>query len=214
MSASRGPHAPLLILGMDIGQAYDSGCYVGVCPSGLRPGGALPNWQVCIAEIAPLGVSYKKLAVRARQIVEACEAQGWTGILAVDATGVGRPVLESLREDPPLPWEVLGITSHGGQNLRGEWPDIRVPKESLVTALSASIDNRALIVPPNLPASERLAAQLLTYKAKRNMRTGRTKYEAAREKDHDDLVAALTLATFVGNHVYTVNAARSGFGGG
>ncbi|MFJ3856127.1 hypothetical protein ACIPRL_07870 [Streptomyces sp. NPDC090085] len=208
MTKPTGPHAPLLFLGMDIGQRNDPAAYVGIVPAGLRPGGLLPVWQVAVCETAPLGAPYKALAARARQIVTAYDAQGWGGILAADATGVGRPVLELLREDPPLPWDVLGITAHGGHRVTGTWPDLNAPKSRLVSALSAAIDNRALTVPEG-PATERLAGQLLTYRAKARA-GGRVRYEAARETDHDDLVSALQQAMFAGETWYSTNADRSG----
>lgn len=200
----------LLFLGLDIGQSADSAAYVGVVPAGMRPGGVLPRWSVAVCETAPLGTAYKALAARARQLLARLDEQGWACLLAVDATGVGRPVLEMIREDPHPPGDVLGVTSHGGVNLAGEWPDIRVPKRGLVAALGAAVDNRALSVPGTAPAAQRLAEQLKAYRAKRNTRTGHVRYEAARESDHDDLVAALQLAAWSGDHWFTVNAARLG----
>lgn len=207
------PSAPrLLFLGVDVGQARDSAAYVAVVPAGMRPGGVLPRWHVAVCETAPLGTPYRALAARARGLLGSLDAQGWACLGAVDATGVGRPVVELIREDPPPPCDVLAVTAHGGHRLAGQWPDVRVPKRALVAALGAAVDNRALTVPEALPAASRLAAQLGAYRAKPDPRTGHVRYEAARETDHDDLVAALQLAVWAGDHWYTVNAARLGRG--
>lgn len=208
-------HAPvpaprLLFLGVDIGQSRDSAAYVGVVPDGRRPGGILPKWRAAVCETAPLGTPYRAVAGRARQLLDGLDEQGWACLAAVDATGVGRPVVEMIREDPHPAGDVLAVTSHGGYALTGQWPDVRVPKRHLVASLGAAVDNQAFTVPPSLPAASRLGAQLRAYREKRNARTGHVRHEAAREADHDDLVAALQLAVWAGDHWFTVNAARLG----
>ncbi|MEV0477057.1 hypothetical protein AB0I50_45630, partial [Streptomyces prunicolor] len=121
--------------------------------------------------------------------------------------GGGGRYLHRLRSGSGRRWRTA---SHGGYTLTGQWPDVRVPKRHLVASLGAAVDNQAFTVPPSLPAASRLGAQLRAYREKRNARTGRVRHEAAREADHDDLVAALQLAVWAGDHWFTVNAARLG----
>lgn len=194
-----------VFLGLDVGKKRDAAAWVGVVPK--RMGQAeQPVWSVVVCEQAPIGTPYAHLASRTRDLATAFSGGGWPVLVAVDATGIGAAVVEDLRMGAQKA-EVLAVTAHGGKKLTGEWPDLGVPKNRLVGSLDEAMRRGGLTVTPTLPAAETLKAQLKTYVAKFSTGgagTGRVKYEAARERDHDDTVSAAQLAVFAGAYWWDI----------
>lgn len=115
--------------------------------------------------------------------------------LVVDATGLGRPVVEAMEEAGLSPIPVV-IT--GGVNeihAPGEW-SWRLPKKNLVTTLQILLSRKILHLPPNHALAAAMQNEMRTFKRKQNPNTMHDSFEAGRELEHDDLVFALGLASW------------------
>ena len=113
--------------------------------------------------------------------------------LVVDATGVGRPVLDVMRERGLKP---IGITITGGIDaVEREWNDIRVPKRTLAAIMQVVLQSGRLKIAADMELTPALTRELETFKVKINV-NGSEAFEAWRETDHDDLVLAAALAVW------------------
>jgi hypothetical protein len=111
--------------------------------------------------------------------------------LVVDATGVGRPVVDMLRKEG-LSFSPILIT--GGDIEHHEHGFYRVPKRNLVSAVQIALQSAELKIAEDLELAETLRKELLNFRVKVNISTAHDSYEAWREGDHDDLVLAVSLA--------------------
>lgn len=142
----------------------------------------------------PLGTKYQRICeIVADRMLHTPRPK----YLAVDQTGVGRPVLEMLG-----PLNPIGITITGGQEVTpGDWPNTwKVPKRDLVTALQVPAQQRTLRFAPKLEHAELLAKEMLNFRAKIST-SGHDTYEAWREADHDDLVLAAAIGCWTAEQV-------------
>lgn len=115
--------------------------------------------------------------------------------LVVDATGVGRPVVDLLRAAGlrPIPVNITGgnvVTSeHGFRN---------VPKRDLVTTLQVLLQSKRLKFAKGIPQVKTLIDELLAFQVKIST-DGRDTYgNDWRQNPHDDMVLALALACWYG----------------
>jgi hypothetical protein len=128
-------------------------------------------------------------------------------VLAVDTTGVGRPVADMLKarleewltvdQDTILHHAWITITGNDSVS-RAEGGGIRVPKRDLASAPLVLMQNKQLKIAEGLQLADTLRRELLNFKVKINIATGHDSYEAWREGDHDDLVLAVAMACWCG----------------
>ena len=138
-----------------------------------------------------LGTSYPAIVARIGQI--AMRTRGAT--LVVDATGVGRAIVDLLRTSGLDPY---AITITAGENVSSDGMQYRVPKRDLVGAAQLLLQTRRLKIARSLPHVDLLVRELQNFKVKIDPRTAHDSYAAWREGDHDDLVLALTVALWMG----------------
>jgi len=103
--------------------------------------------------------------------------------LAVDATGVGLPLVEQLR-DASLPLELTPIAITSGQSIGNLPHATTVPRNVLLHNLRRVFEMSGLRIPANLPGVDQLREELV---ALGNPSAGR----------HDDLAFALALALWI-----------------
>jgi hypothetical protein len=115
--------------------------------------------------------------------------------MAVDATGVGRPVIDMIR-DANLPASVYAITLTGGDAVIRDGLERRVPKRDVASAIAVLLQTGRLRIARGLKESETLLRELLNFRVKISL-SGHDSYEAWREKEHDDLVLAVGLAAWL-----------------
>src|SRR5262249_23891553 len=148
----------------------------------------------------PLGLSYPALAAALVERFARPPLSGST--LVVDQTGVGRPVVELLRQqriDATIrPVQITAghqatPTKGGGQN---------VPKKELVSTLQVLLQHRRIKVASALEHAPLLVRELEAYRLKVTASANET-FEAKREGDHDDLVMAVALAAWAGVRMNT-----------
>src|SRR5262249_29878445 len=133
-----------------------------------------------------------------KDVVELFERPPLSGsVLCVDATGVGRAVVDLFRKARPKA-RLIPITITGG-SVESSGPDgWTVPKRDLAGVLQVLLGQRRLQVSPALPLAPVLARELSTFKVKVSLATGNESFEAWRERDHDDLVLAVAMACWYG----------------
>lgn len=185
-------------VGVDIGQAVDPTAIVVI--ETYRPerehidDRPERQHQIRWIEKVPLGTSYERVVERIAVVAERCVLIGHP-VLVVDATGVGRPVVDMLRARSSA--SVRAVTFTGGdKEKKVSAYATRVPKRDLVTALEVVLQARRLHVVPDCPLQDDLAAELGSFEVNLSAR-GHDTYDGASGK-HDDLVSALMLAAWWG----------------
>jgi hypothetical protein len=119
--------------------------------------------------------------------------------LVVDYTGVGRPVLEMLRKAKVGASVVpLFVTSGKGASAdgRGGW---LAPRQELAATLQVLLQSRRLRVAPALPEAAMLAKELAAFQVK-VPGSAEMEMDAWRQGAHDDLVLAVAVAAWLGEH--------------
>jgi phage FluMu gp28-like protein len=178
------PNRNRFYLGLDLGQRRD--------PSAV----AVVEWAgesllLRHVERAPLGTPYPKLVARIRRMVEHAELRGQCG-LAVDATGVGAPVVEMLRA-AHLDCEICAVTITGGERENQTAAGWNVPKRDLIAGVQVLLERGELRIAPQLREVGPLVRELMDMKEILR-RGGTVRLGADGCGEHDDLVIALALA--------------------
>ena len=142
-------------------------------------------------ERMPLGTPYPRVAERAAKITRTPEMAGRCS-LVVDATGVGRPVVDMLRKErlgcTLMP---VNITRGASESQGGGY--YGVPKRDLVTGLQVLLQCGGLQIASGIPHGAALAAEMAEMRVKVTA-AGNVQFGAWREGTHDDLVLAVALA--------------------
>ena len=116
--------------------------------------------------------------------------------LVVDATGVGKPILDLAREQGLRP---NGVIITGGETSSHERGIDRVPKRELVTTLQVALQAKRLRIAEDLPLAELLLKEFRGFRVKISL-TGHASFGndvgSWREADHDDLVLATALGVW------------------
>lgn len=181
--------------GLDLGQASDYTALVIIeryMPETPEPGlEGKPCYALRHAE-RWRGVPYTELVVKVGNLVQrigGCK-------LVVDATGVGRPVIDLFRlgKMPSL----VPVTIHGGsaESWDDEFRGWRVPKRDLVGTLSILLQQNRLRVAAALPLAAVLVQELRTFRVTIDSATSHESFSSWRESDHDDLVLGSALAVW------------------
>jgi hypothetical protein len=185
--------------GLDVGPAQDFTA-IAVLERTKAPHLNYPNQAVTFYAVRHLqrfspGTPYAEIAaVLAKRFGE---PPLYNSSLAVDITGVGRPVVDLLRK-AKIRATVKPITVTGGhgasRDVGGGW---HVPRKELVSTMQVLLQERRLKVAQALPEAATLQQELLNFKAKPSTAPLES-FEAWRENPHDDLVLAIAIAAWVG----------------
>jgi hypothetical protein len=111
----------------------------------------------------------------------------------VDATGVGRPVVDLLRDAIGSVAPIVPVVFTGGDSVRYEDGFYRVPKKDLVHNVMVLLQSGKLRIAERSEDSRALVNELTNMRIKITPEANST-YEAWRQGQHDDLVFALSLA--------------------
>jgi hypothetical protein len=214
----------LRIVGVDLGQQRDFTA-ITVIERGYVSAGPLYNahywykgreiyaarepvkleYHVRHLERPALGTSYVDVVERILELLISLGEE--EVVLAVDMTGVGRPVADMLKarlnewleQDRDVYLNTAWITITGGDSVtKAEGGGLRVPKCDLASAPLVLMQNGQLKIAEGLALAPVLKKELLNFKVKINIATGHDSYEAWREGDHDDLVLAVAMACWCG----------------
>jgi hypothetical protein len=117
-------------------------------------------------------------------------------VLVVDQTGVGQAVIDCLVEAQLSATMVpIMITSSWGKS-RTDGKQWFVPKRELVFCLQRLLRSKRIQI-ASLPERAALAQELMAFQV-RVTKSGNETFAARSERDHDDLVLAVALATWWG----------------
>lgn len=197
------------LIGVDLGQAND---YTALCilerpevvkgwPEGRRHG---HTYSLRHLERLPLGTPYPEQVKRVSTLLQALRAlpagKRAPVHLVVDQTGVGRPVVDMLREAGH--YTLHAVTIHGGDTATRDGQEHRVPKRELVSVLQVLLQSRRLLIAAELPLAETLQREMLAFKVTISKSGHDTYGNDWRENDHDDLVLSAALAAWAGERVF------------
>ena len=148
----------------------------------------IQSFRIVGAHRPSLGTSYPIIGAQIRAILDDMPDAD----LIVDATGVGRGVIDILRG---LGLHPVAITITGGAEINkvSRW-DIRVPKAELVSSLIAASQQGRLRIAPALPLRDVLTQEIAAF-SPRHTATGLMAYEG-KDGAHDDLVLAVAMGIF------------------
>lgn len=138
-----------------------------------------------------LGTPYPEVVERVLRVTNDGKLAGRCH-LAVDGTGVGRPVVDLLRMGQPKA-KLLPVTFTTGHAETYEQGFYRVPKRDLIIGLQVVLQRRGLQIAAGLPHARTLVEELEAVEV-RISAAGNEQYAAWREGTHDDLVFAVALA--------------------
>lgn len=151
------------------------------------------RYDLRYVERLPLGQDYLAIVQQISTIVNTAPIRGCT--LAVDYSGVGRPVFTMLQEAGLRP---IGIQITGGGAWTREGQGFNVAKSFLMSNLLKLINKRQLHIPADLPDLDLLRAELQDLRTTTSA-AGYTRVSAA-EGRHDDLALSLAVAAFAAVH--------------
>ena len=193
-----------LILGLDLGQSQDHSALCGVERVRL----ALPIYRrkfryvVRLLDEFPLGVSYPD---QIKRVVKTLEHPALKNSrMAVDYTGVGRPVFDLLKDARP-PSILYPVLTTSGHNVTYDpkTREIHAPKTEQVSLLQVLLEADLINWHPKLSAAGRLKDQLSRFRVKITKAKNQT--FGAESGTNDDLVSSLMLACFLGEQVGDAN---------
>jgi Terminase RNaseH-like domain len=176
-------------LGLDLGQAAD---YTALVIAERLPAEENPAYHLRHLQRFKIGTPYPQIVESVKTLTERPEFREHC-VLAIDATGVGAPVVDMV-EAAELPCPLYSVHIHGGDRVTNEGRHYRVPKRDLVSAVQVLLQNARLKIAEGLPETKLLIKELLNFRVKIAPTTAHDSYAAWREADHDDLVLATALA--------------------
>jgi hypothetical protein len=196
-----------IVMGVDIGQKRDPTAIAVVEHErrvvGRKPvtsGDVIVRWKEQTEhhysarhlERLPLGTPYPEVARRVAELADGVKER--TGKRAsklyVDATGVGQPVVDMLKETGVRP---VGVYfNYGDKRVETSRTQISLGKAYLVSRLQALLQSGRIHL-PRTDEAEALAQELLEYEIRVDQNAN-DRYGAFRVGTHDDLVTALGLA--------------------
>lgn len=176
-------------LGLDLGQAHD---FTALCIIERLDLDKQKIHHCRHLERFPIGTSYPHIGQHVARMVARSELKGQYRCI-VDATGVGRPVVDLLRKEgvSVIPVTITGGSEETSDGLGG----YRVPKRDLVSLLQVLLQSGRLLLAEGLPEVRALVDEMLTFQVKIT-EAANDVYGAWREGQHDDLVLALALAVW------------------
>lgn len=184
------------VLGLDLGQAQDYSALTAlerrwVSPPG-KPDEEEMHLTVKLLKRWELKTSYTQIVedVRARLKKPPLD----NPLLAVDQTGVGAAVVDMFKsaELPAILRPVLITGGHETSCVDGIW---HVPKKELVSSLQVMLQSQRLKI-ADVKDRDILVRELENFRIKVSV-AGNESYEAHRERDHDDMVLAVAMATWL-----------------
>ena len=194
-------------VGVDLGQSHDF-----TAIAGLERAELTGEWDPVVyawrkkirlrlryLERAPLGTPYPDVVERVVRVTRSPELAGRCHLI-VDATGVGRPVVDLLRRAKTECNLVPAIIT-GGETERISQGYYHIPKRDLIIGLQVLLQGAGLQIAAGLEHGPRLVKEMAEMRV-RVTSAGHEQYGAWREGVHDDLVFAVALACWGARKVY------------
>jgi len=179
------------IVGLDLGSVVD---YTALTVVSRSEKASQAHYDVVHMERIALGTSYMDILGRVCSVMASPELRG--APLIIDSTGCGRPVLDMFKKTG---LRTHGVTITGGREHSKDGADYLVPKRDLIMNLLVLLQDGRLLISSALPDAKALLKELLNVRVRINIHSN-VSFEAWRENVHDDLVLALSMATWYGEN--------------
>jgi len=194
-------------LGLDLGQAQDYSA-LAVCMDITDP--TLPSTSkrktLHLRYLERYQLPYPEVVRRVKRYFEHPLLAG-RAVLAVDATGVGRPVVDMMREEGfQLNMDLFPVLIHGGDREHFDKGFHRVPKRDLVFGAQVALQEERLKFAAGMEHLNVLVRELRDFRVKIDPRTAHDSYSHWREGMHDDLVLAVALAVWAASKASTTSS--------
>lgn len=192
-------------MGLDLGQSRDFSALVVVEMFGVidttdwrvEPKWEFTEYRVRHIHRYPLGTAYPRIAHDIVRLQDHPNLRGKCE-LAVDYTGVGRAVVDILKDEGVKRMTTIAIT--GGDNVnKNSTYDFSVPKRELLSTVHALFHAHQIRANPDLPFTEEIRQEIGNFGTKIN-NNGHITYEALLASDHDDLVISLSMACWLAEY--------------
>jgi hypothetical protein len=202
---------PQFIFSLDVGQAADytagSGLQRVPVPTGRTRTSYVGTSEVQEVEYEdhfrlgylrrwPLHTPYPVMASDAREVLGKIPG---TSQLTMDATGVGRPVVDYCRDMHPVGVIITGGSSVEQDRDTGFW---KVPKRVLISNMQVYMQDGRLKISSKLPLVDVFVKEALNFKMRINAQ-GNYSFEAWREGVHDDLILSVAIGLWWGHRTRT-----------
>jgi hypothetical protein len=184
----------MYFIGLDLGQRHDPTAIAIVERMDTYHAHGVPklhSLRVRHVERVPLGTPYPAVVERVRHLLKHHELTS-NCALAVDATGVGAPVVDMLKA-ARLGCDVSPVNITSGDRQTRSGPTWNVPKQDLFAAVQVVLDRNQLKLARNLKELGTLIRELTDVRGITQI-SGRIRLGADGCGEHDDLVIALALA--------------------
>lgn len=185
---------PEYFLGLDLGQASDWSA-LAILERSARPIAETPQgkgvWSCACRGLKrwPLGTPYTAIVDDMAKLVQKPPLRH--ARLIIDATGVGRPVVDMFVKSR-LPVKIVPAMITAGNKESYQDSFYHVAKVVLISTVVVHLQERRLRFARALPETPTLIKELQNYRVKVTPAANET--FSAREGEHDDLVLALALA--------------------
>lgn len=180
-------------IGLSLGQAQEHTALALMQRLPLAEG---PSFQVRHLQRYPIGSSYPSMAADLAQSLQREPFRSSRPRLAIDATTVGRPVVEMFKRQR-LPVTLRPVLITAGDKVTHEDGFTRIAKRDLVGLVQVALQTRTLRIAATLKDASTLVSELQNFRIKVTESTGDA-FLAWREGAHDDLVLAVALALWEG----------------
>jgi hypothetical protein len=186
-----------LLIGLDLGQQYDYTVLSVLETAEPKYYGRTRYVNYALVELqrAPLNVPYPKIVDGISKLTHNYLAlHNYTFL--VDYTGVGRPVVDMLREQQI---NVIAINTTGG--IFSNWKsgiEVSVPKKDIVTSLKATLESNRLQIIDSLTNYSLIIQEFVNFTEKKN-EFANLQFEA-KYGYHDDIVMSIGLAIWYGEN--------------
>lgn len=186
-------------VGLDLGQTHDPTA-IAVIQRRTVPK-ALPHYYILHLQRFELDTPYTDLIGRVVELLNRPAKAGGNVVplrgcvLGLDATGVGRPVVDMFKAARP-PCQLTPVTITGGRKATrddGEW---HVPKADLVAAIKLVMQGQRIHQDAKLPFGAMLKKELADFES-RITPSANEQYGVWREGQNDDLVLATAIAVWL-----------------
>jgi hypothetical protein len=200
---------PQYLFGLDLGQVNDPSALIG---AEWRPGER--RLDVNVIEQIQLGTTYPQIVKMVCRMSADTRLRGRC-VLAIDGTGVGRPVVDlfGLEKKKAADWSLeaeesrgdavglfakgVPISITGGRRTKFEGGFLLVPKRDLVVSVKVLLEQGVLRIGQRVPQHALLIKELDNFSMKIDARTAHDSYSAWREGEHDDLVLGTAMITWL-----------------
>ncbi len=185
------------IVGLDLGQVSDPSALAFINRT-IADGKAGPMFECSYLHRWKTGIPYPKIV---EDVVKVFETPAFAGkekpILAIDATGVGRPVADMFR-DTKIEAKFVPVVITGGHGIAVEGGTYHVPKRLLVSNMQVALQNKRFKFAGELPEAATLISEMQNFQL--TITEAMNDTYAGRSGTHDDLLLSVAIGVWAGYH--------------